>query len=49
MPYALLAFYPTFEMNDLPTTSRRQATECLAAAQQEGLTRVRIGNVRLLS
>ena len=23
IPYALLAFHPAFEMNDLPTTSRR--------------------------
>jgi pyruvate formate lyase activating enzyme len=48
IPYALLAFHPSFEMNDLPTTSRRQADECLAAAEAAGLKRVRIGNAHLL-
>jgi pyruvate formate lyase activating enzyme len=49
IPYALLAFHPSFEMDDLPRTSRRQAEECLAAAQAAGLTRVRVGNIHLLS
>lgn len=49
IPYALLAFHPAFEMGDLPITSRREATDCLAAAQAAGLTRVRIGNIHLLS
>jgi len=49
IPYALLAFHPSFEMRDLPTTSREQADACLAAAQDAGLTRVRIGNVHLLT
>jgi len=48
IPYALLAFHGDFEMNDLPTTSRREAEECLAAAKAAGLTRVRLGNVHLL-
>jgi len=48
IPYALLAFHPDFEMIDLPATSRQQALECLAAARQAGLTRVRIGNQHLL-
>jgi pyruvate formate lyase activating enzyme len=48
IPYALLAFYPTFFMNDLPTTSWRQAKECEQAALEAGLKRVRIGNVHLL-
>lgn len=48
IPYSLLAFAPQFEMYDLPTTSRAQAEACLSAAQQAGLTRVRIGNVHLL-
>jgi len=48
IPYALLAFHPDFEMKDLPVTSRREAFECLAAAESAGLTRVRIGNVHLL-
>ena len=49
IPYALLAFYGAFEMSDLPTTSRRQAEQCLAAARAAGLRRVRIGNLHLLS
>jgi len=49
IPYALLAFHPAFLMDDLPTTSRRQAQECLAAATAAGLKRVRIGNPHLLT
>jgi len=48
IPYALLAFHPTFEMSDLPTTSRAQAMQCLEAATGAGLTRVRLGNAHLL-
>jgi pyruvate formate lyase activating enzyme len=48
IPYALLAFHPSFEMSDLPTTSRQQATECYEAAKEAGLNRVRIGNLHLL-
>jgi pyruvate formate lyase activating enzyme len=48
IPYALLGFYPQFYMNDLPTTSRREAEACLDAAQNAGLTRVRLGNEHLL-
>jgi pyruvate formate lyase activating enzyme len=49
IPYSLLAFAPQFGMSDLPHTSRSQAEACLAAAQEAGLSRVRIGNVHLLS
>jgi len=35
-------------MNDLPTTSRRHAHECLAQAKAQGLKNVRLGNVHLL-
>jgi len=49
IPYALLAFHPDFEMSDLPTTPRRQAMECLDAAEAAGLKRVRLGNVNLLA
>jgi pyruvate formate lyase activating enzyme len=48
IPYYLLAFYPQFMMHDMPTTSRRHAEECLAAAKARGLKRVRVGNARLL-
>jgi pyruvate formate lyase activating enzyme len=48
IPYSLLGFYPHFFMSDLPKTTRVQAEECLEAAQQGGLTRVKIGNVHLL-
>jgi pyruvate formate lyase activating enzyme len=48
IPYTLLAFYPQYVMDDLPTTSRRQAHECYEAAKKH-LEKVRIGNVHLLS
>jgi len=48
IPYTLLAFYPQYVMNDLPTTSREQANKCYQAAKQH-LENVRIGNVNLLS
>jgi pyruvate formate lyase activating enzyme len=48
IPYSLLAFAPQFMMQDLPTTSRHHAHECLAAAKAQGLKRLRIGNVHLL-
>lgn len=48
IPYSLLAFYPQFYMNDLPTTSKKNAIECMEAARKY-LKRVRIGNVHLLS
>lgn len=49
IPYALLGFYPHLYMSDLPTTSRAHAERCLEAAVSEGLRRVRIGNIHLLS
>ena len=48
IPYALLAFYPQFVMNDLPPTSRRHAQECLAEAKAQGLRNVGLGNIHLL-
>jgi pyruvate formate lyase activating enzyme len=48
IPYALLAFHPSFEMSDLPCTSRSHAQGALSAAQEAGLTRVRLGNIHLL-
>jgi pyruvate formate lyase activating enzyme len=48
IPYALLGFHPDFYMSDLPRTSRRHAEACLRAAEDAGLTRVRIGNVQVL-
>ncbi len=49
IPYALLGFAPNFLMYDLRTTSKKQANECYEAAKAEGLERVRIGNLHLLS
>lgn len=48
IPYTLLAFYPNYVMDDLPTTSRKQAYECYETAKKH-LENVRIGNLRLLS
>lgn len=49
IPYALLAFHPQFMMDDLPPTSKEHANICLEAAKAQGLTNVRLGNIRLLS
>ncbi|MHC4179749.1 MAG: radical SAM protein, partial [Planctomycetota bacterium] len=48
IPYALLAFHPSFEMTDLAATTRQQALECLEVAKTAGLSRVRVGNIHLL-
>ena len=48
IPYSLLAFYPAFVIDDLPTTSRKQAEECFAVAKKAGLENVWIGNKHLL-
>ncbi len=49
IPYALLAFHPSFRMHDLPRTSRSHAEQALQVAKEAGLKRVRIGNLHLLS
>jgi len=49
IPYALLGFYPQFYMADLPPTPKDLAYRCLAVAEEEGLTRVHLGNVHLFS
>ena len=48
IPYAFLGFHGDFLMADVPRTSRKQAEACLAAAQEAGLKRVRLGNVHIL-
>ena len=48
IPYNLLAFYPHFMMDDLPLTTRKLAEDCLRATKEEGLKKVRIGNIHLL-
>ncbi|MFO0794702.1 MAG: radical SAM protein [Candidatus Brocadiaceae bacterium] len=48
IPYSLLAFYPHFYMDDLPTTSRTHALRCQDIARGAGLRHVRIGNIHLL-
>ncbi len=48
IPYALLAFAPSFYMSDLPCTSVGHAQEAEAAARAAGLVKVRIGNRHLL-
>ncbi|MEM1550742.1 MAG: radical SAM protein [Candidatus Bathyarchaeia archaeon] len=48
IPYTLLAFYPQYILDDLPTTSRKQAYECYKVSKKY-LKNVRIGNVHLLS
>lgn len=48
IPYSLLAFYPTFFFSDLPFMKKETALKCLEIAKEEGLEKVRIGNVHLL-
>lgn len=49
IPYSLLAFYPHFYLQGLPTTPRLQALRCQEVAWKAGLKNVQIGNVHLLS
>jgi len=49
IPYSLLAFYPHFVMNDLPTTCKNHAYSALEIAREEGLNNVHIGNLHLIS
>jgi pyruvate formate lyase activating enzyme len=48
IPYNLLAFHPQFLMSDMRVTSKTLATNCIQAARDCGLTRVRLGNEHLL-
>jgi pyruvate formate lyase activating enzyme len=48
IPYSLLAFHPQFFMSNLPLTSKSLADDCLIAARDAGLNRVRLGNEHLL-
>lgn len=43
-PYALLAFFPHFHLNDLPCTSHEHAQAALDAARDAGLKRLHLGN-----
>jgi len=48
IPYSLLAFYPTYFMDDLPFTKREDAERYLKICRREGLEKVTIGNPWLL-
>ena len=48
IPYTLLAFYPCYVMNDLPSTSKKQAIECQKTAEKY-VKNTRIGNIHLLA
>jgi pyruvate formate lyase activating enzyme len=47
IPYSLLAFYPHFEMKDLPPTSQAHASKCYQVAKKY-LNRVHVGNLHIL-
>lgn len=49
IPYSLLAFFPHFDMRDLPLTKMEDALRFQRIAKEEGLKNVMIGNVHLLS
>lgn len=48
IPYRLLAFYPTFYMNDIPQTPKNLAYACYDTAKKAGLKNVSLGNIHLL-
>ena len=48
IPYSLLAFYPAFAIDDLPTTSKEHAERCFKVAKKQGLENISIGNKHLL-
>ncbi|MCK5183100.1 MAG: radical SAM protein, partial [Candidatus Heimdallarchaeota archaeon] len=48
IPYSLLAFYPAFAIDDLPTTSKEHAERCFKIAKKQGLENISIGNKHLL-
>jgi len=48
IPYSLLAFHPTYFMDDMPPTRRRDAERYIRICKNEGLEKVRIGNPWLL-
>ncbi|UXD21862.1 radical SAM protein [Ignicoccus pacificus DSM 13166] len=49
VPMVLLAFYPSWLMRDLPTTSERHALEAMKVARRAGVKEVYLGNEHLLS
>ncbi len=49
IPWSFLAFYPTFILNDLPTTSWDHAKLAERIAKKYGIKNINIGNVHLLS
>ncbi len=49
IPYTLLAFHPDYLMDDMGTTTGKWADECVSAARDAGLYRVKLGNLHLLS
>lgn len=48
IPYSLLAFHPCFYMSDMPLTGKVLAEKCKGVAKEEGLRRVKVGNLHLL-
>lgn len=48
IPYRLLAFYPSFYMNDIPSTPKKLAYECYEVAIKAGLKNISLGNEHLL-
>ncbi|MCX7661270.1 MAG: radical SAM protein [Candidatus Omnitrophica bacterium] len=49
IPYSLLGFSPSFFMRDLPFTSRKEAFKARKIALEEGLNKVYVGNIHILS
>ncbi len=49
IPWSFLAFYPTFVLRDLPTTSWDHAKKAKEIALKYGIKNINIGNLHLLS
>ena len=49
IPWSFLAFYPTFYLDDLPTTSARHVKLALEIAKSHGIKNLHVGNKHLLS
>ena len=48
IPFTILAFFPAYQMRDVPSPSLVQLIEAFQAARAAGLRRIKLGNVHLV-
>jgi pyruvate formate lyase activating enzyme len=48
-PYSLLAFYASYLFPDLPSTSQEHAEKAEEISRKQGLSRIHVGNIHVLS